>query len=162
MMKTRFLGLAIAMVALAVLVNVLALSSATVDSNMTVNVVNTSTALIAMSVPATPDSDLTVSTGSGVLTVTFEDGVQPQSSYTFEPVFTITNNSDDNVTINVTTTGQPAGMTFTLTDSSDTALGPAFSLVAGASVDVKMVLANTGAVTIQNHSVTITVAATKV
>lgn len=161
-MKTRFLGLAIVMVALAVLVNVLALSSASVDSNMTVNVVNTSTALIAMKVPTTPDSDVTVSTASGILTVTFEDGLQPQSSYTFTPVFTITNNSDDNVTINVSTSGQPAGMTFTITDTSDTALGPAYSLIAGASVDVKMVIDNTGAVAINNHSVTITVDATKV
>ncbi|MFZ5815438.1 MAG: hypothetical protein ACOY93_09090 [Bacillota bacterium] len=160
-MKTRFLGLAIVMVALAVLVNVLALSSASVDSDLTVNVVNTATALIAMSAATTPDPDVVVDTTSGILTVTFDDGLQPASSYTFSPVFKITNNSDGAVTVTVTSSGTPAGMTVTMTDTANAALTN-YSLLAGGSVEVKMTVTSDDTVTLANHAVTINVAASKV
>lgn len=164
-MKTKFLGLAVVFVALAVLVNVLAISSASIDSDMQIVVENTSTAMIALAAPvapATKDDDVTVDTSSGVLDITLSDGLQPGSTYTFKSVFSITNNSANAVDVNIDTTGEPAGMTVAFYNASGDGLidgVTSVSVAAASSVNVYMVITNTSATAIAAHDLVVTVSA---
>ncbi len=158
--KAKFLGLAVVLVALAVLVNVLALSTATVNSGLTIDVVNTSSALVALSAPITPDPDVTVSTATGILQLTVADGVQPDSEYTFSPVFTITNNSAAGITVDLTGSSTPAGMTLSFTEAGTANAMTAYALAAGASVSVAMNVASTSATALGNYTVTVQLDAT--
>lgn len=162
-MKTRFMGLAIVLVALAVLVNVLAISSATVNSNLTVNVVNTSSAMIALAAPVAPatlDNDVVVDTSSGVMAVTLDDGLQPGSTYTFKSVFSITNNSDDAVDVTLSTTGTPAGMTVTFRNVANDAVVSSTAIASAGNLNVYMVIANTSSTAIASHAITVVLSAT--
>lgn len=94
-MKVRLLGLAVVLVALAVIVNALAISSADVTNKVTVSVVGSKDALLAFDTTGADDQDLAVSgTSGGQMTITIDDGIQRNSNYTFSPAFKITNNSD--------------------------------------------------------------------
>lgn len=161
-MKVRFLGLAVVLVALAVIVNALALSSATITSPLTVSVVNTDTALLAFSaVSPGGDPDLTVSGNAASLSLAVQDGIQRNSSYTFAPAFMITNNSAD--TLNLTVSGTATnGVTITAaaltsgTHGSFTAVGP------GKTVHVSLTFAADGtAVPGTPVTATLTVGATR-
>lgn len=150
-MKTRLLGLAVVMVALAVIVNALALSSASVTNKLSIPVTTTDTALIAFEAPTTPDADITLTAvGANQMTVSVDTGIQPNSTYVFDQVFAVTNNSGNAVTLGVT---YPAttGLTITLANAAGGADLNGLSLGIGASVNVKMtVVAAAGAASLVN------------
>ena len=163
-MKTRFLGLAVVFVALAVLVNVLALSTATVNSDLTVDVVNTTTALVALTTPIAPavlDSDVAVSTASGIMAITLDHGLQPDSTYVFKSVFSITNNSDDAVNVTLSTTGTPAGMTITFKNLADDTVVSGTNMLAAGTMTVYMEIVTADTATIQSNPITVVLSATK-
>ncbi|HYG59967.1 MAG TPA: hypothetical protein VD902_18025 [Symbiobacteriaceae bacterium] len=137
-MKIRLFGLAVVVVALAVIVNALALSTASITNKLSVPLTTTDAALIAFEAPTTPDSDITlVATGANQMTVTVDTGIQPNSTYVFDQVFKITNNSADNVLLGVAYPGT-TGLTITMVNSSGGADINGLVLNAGLSVDVKM------------------------
>lgn len=159
-MKTRLLGLAVLLVALGVIVNTLALSSASVTNSFTLPVVNTSAALIALDAADVQDSDMTASTATGQLVLTVATGVQPHSTYTFNGAFKITNNSTDAVEVTVTTSGEPANVTLSFADNVDAAI-TGYALASTASVNVKMTITTGAAALDPGASIDIVVSAVK-
>ncbi|HYF94731.1 MAG TPA: hypothetical protein VD969_21160 [Symbiobacteriaceae bacterium] len=101
-MKSRLLGLAVVLVALAVIINALALQQADITSTFTVSVVGSGSALIAIAADTdgAQDGDIGVDdTTSGYAMLTVDTGLQPGSTYVFEKAFEIVNNSGDTVDI---------------------------------------------------------------
>lgn len=158
-MKKRLLGIAVLLVALAVIVNAMALSSAQVTSAMSIPIVNTSAALIALSAAASQDLDLNVSIVDGQLLLAVEDGVQPYSIYTFDSAFKITNNSDDNVLVTISTSGTPAGVTLTFADGLNDPI-TSYLLNTATSVNVKLTV-DTGAATLATAGISVVVTAAR-
>lgn len=158
-MKKRLIGMAVLLVALAVIINAMALSSAQVTSTMDIPIVNTSTALIALSAADSQDLDLNADTTTGQLVLTVEDGVQPYSSYTFDGALKITNNSDDNVLVTLSTSGTPAGVTLTFADGADAPI-TSYLLNTAASVNVKLTV-DTAAATLATAGISVVVTAAR-
>ncbi|HWI63373.1 MAG TPA: hypothetical protein VNT75_16170 [Symbiobacteriaceae bacterium] len=146
-MKMRILGFGVVLVALAFIVNALALSSAQVTNKLTIPVTTTDNALIAFKAPTSLDSDITLTaTGANQMAITVQDGVQPNSTYIFDQVFRITNNSADNVVLGVTFPST-TGLTITLANSVGGATIAGMVLNAGSSIDVKMTVVADGTAT---------------
>jgi hypothetical protein len=142
MMKRKLLGIAVTIGALAVIVSALALKSATVTSNLSVSITNTTASLIAID-GAGADSDVTFDSTSGhaVITLPNSNGVQPGSTYTFYPAFNVTNNSASSKTITLTAGSTPTGVTLTFVDTNGATITPgalasAGSLPVGIKVDL--------------------------
>lgn len=96
-MKSRLLGLAVVLVAIAVLVNALALSTADITSKVNINVVGSQSALIAITEATGQDPDIIIDdsvNGSAVISIADLKGLQPGSVYVFSPAFSIVNNSN--------------------------------------------------------------------
>jgi hypothetical protein len=165
--KTKFLGLAVVLVAMAAIVNALALSSATVSgSQFTIPVVNTNAALIAVKAPASPDSDLQITDTATAFSLTVKGGfgVQDNATYTFDQAFQVKNNSQDAVNVNITSSGGPTGATLSLKNAADdSAIVPAttIALSAGTAVNVNLVVTTTGATSTSSTPFSISVAAVK-
>lgn len=118
-MKTRILGLAVVIVAMAVIVNALALSSASISgTTMSIDIVNSGSALVGIGAPASPDSDLTI-TDNGKLSLTVEHGVQASATYLFDQALQLTNRSDDAIDLTWSMSGLPAGMTINFYNDAD-------------------------------------------
>jgi hypothetical protein len=108
-MKVRLLGLAVVLVAIAAIVNALALSEATIKNGFSISVENTTNAMIALAPAAGNDKDVDVETAAnGYLELSFADGFQRNSTYKFSPAFKITNNSKETVDMAVTFTSTAA------------------------------------------------------
>lgn len=143
-MKTRLLGLAVVLVALAVIVNALALSSASVTNKLTIPVTTTDQALIAFTAPDSADGDITLTAvGANQMVVAVDTGVQPNSTYVFDQVFKITNNSADNVTLGLTPP-TATGLTITLADAATDTNISGLVLNSGLSINVKMTVVADG------------------
>lgn len=146
-MKVRLLGLAVVLVALAVIVNALAISSASVTNAVTVSVVGSNTALLAFDTTGADDDDLAISGASaGQMTITIDDGIQKNSSYTFSPAFKITNNSDDILDLTIPTQ-TVNGVTLTAAAVAGGTYSSLTDVPAGASVWVQITLAADGTAT---------------
>lgn len=140
-MKGKILGIAVIVVALGVLVNALALSSATVSNNaVNIPIVATNSALIA--VQGGTDGDITFGTDATgkQAKMTVSTGLQADSSYTFDSAFQVTNNSSSATKISIPNTITVSGVTVTLTDSAGAAITNT-SVPAGNSLGVKMAVA---------------------
>lgn len=146
-MKIRLFGLAVVVVALAVIVNALALSSANVTNKLTLDVKTTDNALIAFSTPTALDSDISLTAaGANQMSFTVNTGVQPNSTYVFDQVFKITNNSNDNVILGATFPSA-TGLTITLANTIGGTNLVGMTLNSGASVDVRMTVVADGTAT---------------
>lgn len=159
-MKRKALGIAVVLAALAVLVNVFALKSATVNNNLSLNVTNTTTSLIAITGTGA-DSDVTFSSGNGYAEITLPtgaNGVQPNSNYTFYPVFNVVNNSGASRTITLGTTATPTGVTVSFVDAAGDPLTPG-SLSSTGSLPVGIKVTLTTAATLGSAPITVTVGA---
>lgn len=144
---TKLMGLAVTMVALAVTINALAFQTASVTNAMSITVSSTTSAGLAFDAPAGSPDGATVSTASNELSVTFTENVQPNSTYTFDPVFKITNNSSSAKTLGYSSSGF-TGLTVVLYQTGTTNDLSGYSLGAGLSVEVKVsVQTNTGTTT---------------
>jgi hypothetical protein len=129
MMKRKFLGLAVTIGALAVIVSALALQSATVTNLVSVPITTTGSSLISIVTPAAPviDSDLayTVTSGQAVISLVGANGLQPGSSYTLTPAFNVKNNSANSVAITLGTGTLPTGVTVSFVNENGVAIvGP--------------------------------------
>ena len=137
-MKVRLFGLAVVVVAMAVIVNALALSSASVTNKLTLAVTTTDDALIAFETPTALDSDISLTAvGANQMSFAVDVGVQPNSTYVFDQVFRITNNSDDTVVLGATMP-TATGLTITLANTIGGTNLVGMTLNSGASVDLKM------------------------
>ncbi|HLN64629.1 MAG TPA: hypothetical protein VK464_24150 [Symbiobacteriaceae bacterium] len=147
-MKVRLLGLAVVLVALAVIVNALAISSASVTNGVTVSVVATNAALLAFDTTGVGnDPDLAVSgTTTGSMTITIDDGIQKNSSYTFSPAFMIKNNSDDTLDISIPPV-TVNGVTMTATAVAGGDVSSFTDVPAGKTVFVSLTLGADGSAT---------------
>lgn len=118
-MKGKILGIAVIIVALGVLVNALALSSATVKNNaISIPIVATNSALIA--IQGGTDGDLTfgVDATGKQAKVTVNTGLQADSSYTFNSAFVVANNSSSATNITIPQTITVSGVSVDLTQTS--------------------------------------------
>lgn len=159
MIKRKSIGIAVVIAALAVLVNVFALKSATVSNNMSLKVTNTTTSLIAIT-GASVDSDVTFSSAGGYATISLPsgaNGVQPNSSYTFYPIFTVENNSGSSRNITIASSSLPTGVSLTFVDSSDVTIPTPRALAAGATMAVGVRIDLSTAATIGTAPLTVTV-----
>jgi hypothetical protein len=149
MMKRKFLGLAVTIGALAVIVSALALSSATVTNNLNVSITNTNASLIAITGTGV-DSDVTFSSTNGYaeISIPATTGMQPGSTYTFYPAFNVVNNTAAPKTITLLTAGTPAtGVTMTFVDSLGNAIVSGPLAAAGSlPVGIKFVLTTSAVV----------------
>ncbi|HLO04916.1 MAG TPA: hypothetical protein VK191_17545 [Symbiobacteriaceae bacterium] len=139
-MKRKSVGIAVVLAALAVLVNVFALKSATVNNDLSLKITNTTTSLIAID-GVGADSDVTFSSGAGYASITLPtgaNGLQPNSSYTFYPVFNVKNNSgvSRDITLSDTTSPAPAGVTLTFVDTNGNAIAPGTTVTTGSTLPV--------------------------
>ncbi len=158
---TKLMGLAVTIVAIAVVINTLALSTGTVRNSVTISVVNTSSALIAIGLPTSSDLDLTLSS-AGSYSMTIEDGVQPDSTYIFKDAIKITNNSDNDITLAYSFGTLPTGMTMVLKNSlTPFADISGISLTKGSSVDAYLEVATTSSTPTGAVNPTLTFTATK-
>lgn len=122
-MKGKILGLAVIVVAMGVLVNALALTSATVKNNaINIPIVATDAALI--SIGAGSDVDVTFGTDptGKQAKISVGTGLQADSSYTFESAFVITNRSATATKITIPNTISTSGVTVTLSKTDDSAI----------------------------------------
>jgi hypothetical protein len=161
-MKGKWFGIAIAVVALAVIVNVFALKSADVGGNKFSVTITDSTAVASLiqitSPTAAADPDIAAVTSSGgkaVFAINNSKGLQPDSSYTFDAVFAIKNNGSSNLHAYVTMGAlpadisaveiYPAGGTLDLTDSANKQV-----LNAGSAVNVAVKITVAPGATVSN------------
>jgi hypothetical protein len=91
MRLTKFMGLAVVLVALAVTLNALAFSTAKVTNSATFTVAATGSAALAIS--STPGTGLSADVTSNYLKLTVNDKMQPNSTYLFSNAITTTNKS---------------------------------------------------------------------
>lgn len=127
MRVTKFMGLAVVLVAMAVMVNTLAYKTAVVTNGMTITVDTTGSAKLAVAAAAAPDPGLGTSVTNGKLTLTINDKMQPDSVYTFQDAFQVTNSDAANaITLTCSTSGfSGVGVTVTILDSTDASIcGP--------------------------------------
>lgn len=134
---TKLMGLAVTTVALAVTINALAFQTADVTNAMSITVSSTTVAGLAFDAPTGSPDGATVSTASNELSITFSENVQPNSTYTFDPVFKITNNGATSKTLGYSTSGF-TGVTISLYQTGTSSDLAGYSLAAGASVEVKV------------------------
>ncbi len=163
-MKMRFLGLAVTLVALAVMVNALALKSATINgTTVSIPIVNSSAALIAIGgATVSPDPDVIVTDSGGVATISVQDGLQPNSSYSFGNVLTITNNSETDVTLSISV-GDLTGTGINAITFYDSATSTAFtsgSLAKNTSITLTMSIDVSATAPLGTKTPAITVSAT--
>lgn len=140
-MKGKILGIAVIVVAMGVLVNALALTSASVKNNaVSVPVVATGSALVALTAPTTPDVDLTYGLDAGnQFMMTVKTGLQADSNYTFDPAFKITNNSGSATKISLPASVTTGGVTvYFYQAGTSTPLTTPVSVTT--SQDIKMVI----------------------
>lgn len=159
-MKRKALGIAVVLAALAVLVNVFALKSATVNNNLSLNVTNTTSSLIAIT-GAGADSDVTFASGNGYAEITLPsgaNGVQPNSDYTFYPVFNVTNNSGSSRTITLGTTSTPTGVTLTFVDTNGATIAPG-ALASGGTLAVGIKVSLSTSAVVGTAPITVSVGA---
>lgn len=160
-MKRRALGIAVALAALAVLVNVFALRSATVPGTMSIGIVNSSAALLA--VAGGSDEDLTTSDTPTGLSISVEKGVQQGATYVFHPAFTVTNNSDDTDGKVVTVAlAQGTGAVVSLVDATGAPVANSATLQEGDSLTFGIKVTSITGATSTTVSPTITVSAADV
>jgi len=99
-------------------------TSATISNTAYLSVKSTDTALLALlpaspySPTSTPDPDVPVSEQNGVLVFDFnhglgggEFGLQDHSTYTFMDLFTVRNDSENQVAVNLSAQNLPSGVT---------------------------------------------------
>jgi hypothetical protein len=111
MRARKLIGLAVLLVALAMVVNALAYSKATVKNTTSFNIDTTGSATLAIDKsPAvtTPTPGLSVDDADGYLKISISDTIQPNATYMYGPVFKIVNND----TVKAVTISDP---TITLT-----------------------------------------------
>lgn len=144
-MKTRLLGLAVVMVAMAVMVNAMALSSFTQANSFTLSVVTPDLALVAFDTATGADGDVTVDLSAGKLDLTFAHGVQQNSTYEFSPAFKIKNNSKNAVNLGwVAGAGAPTGVTVTFHNAADNVQLTSLPAEMAAWIDVKVKVVASG------------------
>lgn len=166
-MKTRLLGLAVVLVALAVIVNALALESATINgTSLSANIVSSDSALIAIVGGAPQDSDIAFDGTGTTASISLEHGIQANSTYVFGHAFGIKNNSDDNVRVTVAVAdGSGATLTLTPVDGTGATLNSGsltnIPLSANSTPVYFKLTASTGAVSANATGYSITVTATK-
>lgn len=160
-MKRKSVGIAVVIAALAVLVNVFALKSATVNNGLSFRVENTTTALIAITGSGV-DSDVTFSSTNGYAEISLPStGFQPDSSYTYTPIFNVVNNSGASRTISLNSSSLPTGVTVSFVDSSGDPLTPgALANNASLAVGIKVTLTQAASASVgSNQTLTISVGA---
>jgi hypothetical protein len=114
-MKTRLLGLAVVLVAMAFIINALALTSADITgTTLSASIVNSSAALIAIDEGPSQDNDISFTDGTNA-SISIP-GIQANSAYAFGQAFMVKNNSADDLYIDVIVTGG-SGATLTLVSS---------------------------------------------
>lgn len=159
----KVMGLAIVLVALAVAINALAFKTATVQNAATFTVSATNAAALAIEADATPGTGFTTAgIGTGYLTLTIDDNMQPNSVYTFDDVFKITNKASNTTTsitgINYSLSGLDAAIaTVKLLDSADGTQVSNETLASGASitVDLEITVLSTAALGAEPFEITI-------
>ncbi|MBI3968297.1 MAG: hypothetical protein HY329_21885 [Chloroflexi bacterium] len=121
MFNTKFMGIAVLFVALAVTANAFAYRSAVVTNALTLTVDSTTAAALAFDSAGvgTQDSGITVDTALSLGKMTLQvdtttHKLQPDSVYTFQPAFKITNKTADDITLSATTTSSDPTVTVTL------------------------------------------------
>jgi hypothetical protein len=110
------------------------------NNAVSVPVVATGSALVALTAPTTPDVDLTYGVDTGnQFKVSVNTGLQADSIYTFDPAFTIKNNSGSATKISLPATVVTSGVTvhFYLTGTTTTLTTP---VSVNTSQDIKMVV----------------------
>jgi peroxiredoxin family protein len=125
-MKKKGLVLVIALLCMASLMAAMAYTSAEVKAGYTVRVVNTNEALLAL-IPNDKDADGTAYVdGNGNLVLDFGrignegnfSGLQPGSTYEWQELVTLKNNSQNKIQVNLTVDGE-ATEYLTITDSKN-------------------------------------------
>lgn len=157
-MKRKSISIAIVIAALAVLVNVFALKSASVANRLSVSITNTASSLIAITGTGV-DSDITFDSTSGQAVLTLPtNGMQPGSSYTFYPAFQIKNNSSASRSISLSASSLPSGVTLSFVDNSGNPIG-ATTLTVGNSLSVGIKVDVATGATLGNTSLDVNVGA---
>jgi hypothetical protein len=141
-MWTRLMGLAVALVAGAVVINALAFSTATVTNATTFTVSSTNTAAIGITAAAFPGSGFSTSFTNNYLELAITNNMQPNSVYKFSNVLTVTNNTDTAATVNYSLTSPPTGVTVRLLEAgtSTELTNKALAGAAAVTVDVEITL----------------------
>jgi hypothetical protein len=159
-MKRKFVGIAVVLAALAVLVNVFALNSAGVTNDLSFTIANTEDAMIAITQGTDPDVGWDNTAGYAKLSLP-SAGFQPNSTYFFYPAFNVVNNSVTSKNITLVTTGSvPSGVTISYVRADGTT--PAGGTVpAGGTeqVGIKIDLAPGANASLGNQSLNIRVGA---
>lgn len=123
-MKRKALGIAVVLAALAVLINVFALNSASIRNDLSFTIANTEDAYIAITQGTDLEAGFDSSAGYAKFALPTE-GFQPNSTYVFTTAFNVVNNSASNKSINIAfdpSTPPPAGVVISFVNASGTAI----------------------------------------
>lgn len=140
-MKNRLLGLAVVIVALAGIINALALKSADITNKVAITVAGNATSLIGITTAGagTQDPDVSISDTNNQAVLTLAKGLQAGSKYEFDAAFAIVNRSaSDSVNITLPTVPKANGVAVTFDVSTRAGAKPLTGLAAGDTVWVKM------------------------
>ncbi|HYF76761.1 MAG TPA: hypothetical protein VD973_06505 [Symbiobacteriaceae bacterium] len=140
-MKSRLLGIAVVLVALAVIINALALESAEITNKVSIDVVGNAAALIGITAATgvqDPDVTVTDTNKQAVITLPALKGAQAASQYVFDAAFAIKNNSGDTVDISIDPITPAGGVGVTFEVSTLPLANPFAGLAPGEEAWVKM------------------------
>lgn len=138
MRVTKFMGLAVVLVAMAVMVNTLAFKTAQVTNGLSLTVDTTGNAELAVSASASQDPGISTAVSNGKFTITIADVMQPDSVYTYTESFVVTNSSASSITLTCSASGFTGGVTADLLDTSNASLCGGTALAAAGSQTVRI------------------------
>lgn len=127
---TKLMGMAVILVALAATISALAYNTATVSNGFSMTVAYTGAALDVQ--PATGvDSGIQAMASKGYVNITMNDKIGQNSTYVYDPVIKIKNNTSDPVKVYLDfTPALPSGMTVDFCDGSGCLAGASFPVSA--------------------------------
>lgn len=143
---SKLMGLAVTIVALAVSMNALAYKTAVVTNGLTITVDTSANAELAVAAAVSPDPGVSTAVSSGKFMLTIADVMQPDSVYTFQDAFQVTNNDAANaITLTCSSSGFDAAVTVDILDSTNASICGGGKVIAASGTEQFRVRVTVGA-----------------